>query len=448
MINQQLVDYVKQQLKAGVSLENITSVLQSQGWQDPDIVEALNSARSIIGPLQSQTTQPPLVVPESVLTKDPRASKKKIVITAGVLILLLTILITVHAYYRFVVSNKSSTGTTQAISQNESTNSNPLPYRNSLRHSIFLESLGVKSSTEGNGADDYMKFIGTEGKHGYWWSHYGGKNELDIKEDNIQIDSQDKKFLYAIADKKTFSLFPEHFYVPNSVIDNNGSNSSNLDPATLGIMARRFVAEAKRLEAAGNNTEAEKLLLALLTFGRKIEDQKYAPQIWLLSGITLEKNAAAELKTIYSNGASPKLMALQKYNDETLRIELETRDWFSKSFGISTYSSMLYKGSKDNRSVDSVYEELGGGTLSLSRQQFQALLTSLKDANEEIIQTAILGSMVFLSHATNMEPERSMAQAVLDNYSQSLNAYVKNLALSAIKTTPDELIKFIKSQPF
>lgn len=42
MTNQQLLDYIKQQLQQGVSREIITNNLISQGWQQPDVNEAFS----------------------------------------------------------------------------------------------------------------------------------------------------------------------------------------------------------------------------------------------------------------------------------------------------------------------------------------------------------------------------------------------------------------------
>ena len=43
MVNQQLLDYVKQQLQQGVSREQIKSSLMANGWQAQDIDEAFST---------------------------------------------------------------------------------------------------------------------------------------------------------------------------------------------------------------------------------------------------------------------------------------------------------------------------------------------------------------------------------------------------------------------
>jgi len=50
MINQQLLDYIKQQLQQGASREIITNNLISQGWQQSDVNEAFVSINSPISP--------------------------------------------------------------------------------------------------------------------------------------------------------------------------------------------------------------------------------------------------------------------------------------------------------------------------------------------------------------------------------------------------------------
>ena len=43
MVNQQLLDYIKQQIQQGVSREQIKSSLMTNGWQSADVEEAFNS---------------------------------------------------------------------------------------------------------------------------------------------------------------------------------------------------------------------------------------------------------------------------------------------------------------------------------------------------------------------------------------------------------------------
>ena len=61
MINQQILDYIKQQLQQGVSREQIKSSLMTNGWSESDINEAFTSLSNNSVPLPqspiSQQTQ-------------------------------------------------------------------------------------------------------------------------------------------------------------------------------------------------------------------------------------------------------------------------------------------------------------------------------------------------------------------------------------------------------
>lgn len=56
MTNQQLLDYIKQQLQQGVNREQIKSSLMTNGWQEQDIEEGFNSVNTPVLPGQSPTT--------------------------------------------------------------------------------------------------------------------------------------------------------------------------------------------------------------------------------------------------------------------------------------------------------------------------------------------------------------------------------------------------------
>ena len=59
MINQQILDYIKQQLQQGVSQEGIKKSLIANGWQTIDVEEGLNSVMSSNQSSQSSPVQPP-----------------------------------------------------------------------------------------------------------------------------------------------------------------------------------------------------------------------------------------------------------------------------------------------------------------------------------------------------------------------------------------------------
>ncbi len=56
MINQQLLDYINQQLSQNVSMESIKQALLLQGWQPQDIDEALSQLNAQNSPIPSQPT--------------------------------------------------------------------------------------------------------------------------------------------------------------------------------------------------------------------------------------------------------------------------------------------------------------------------------------------------------------------------------------------------------
>jgi hypothetical protein len=56
MANQQLLDYIKQQLQQGISREIITNNLISQGWQQSDITEAFSQTTGQNFSTQSNTS--------------------------------------------------------------------------------------------------------------------------------------------------------------------------------------------------------------------------------------------------------------------------------------------------------------------------------------------------------------------------------------------------------
>jgi hypothetical protein len=69
MTNQQLLDYIKQQLQQGVSREIITNNLISQGWQQPDVNEAFSQSS---GQSFSAQTNPSFAVGDA--TKNKKAT--------------------------------------------------------------------------------------------------------------------------------------------------------------------------------------------------------------------------------------------------------------------------------------------------------------------------------------------------------------------------------------
>ena len=75
MINQQILDYIKQQLQQGVSREQIKSSLMTNGWQENDISSAFN--------MLSQVPQTPMATEN--LSPQQRGINVKKMITKGIL---------------------------------------------------------------------------------------------------------------------------------------------------------------------------------------------------------------------------------------------------------------------------------------------------------------------------------------------------------------------------
>lgn len=90
MINQQLLDYIKQQLQQGTDREKINNSLMANGWQVSDIKEAFDSIIPSNQPVQP--TSPNISTPQSFSTFSPQPqngmSKKllAVILIVGVLI--------------------------------------------------------------------------------------------------------------------------------------------------------------------------------------------------------------------------------------------------------------------------------------------------------------------------------------------------------------------------
>lgn len=77
MVTQQLIDYIKQQLQNGISKENIKSALVANGWNENDIIQALNT-------LDNQPTQTNLT---PTAGKQSTSSKKIYYVVFAILLL-------------------------------------------------------------------------------------------------------------------------------------------------------------------------------------------------------------------------------------------------------------------------------------------------------------------------------------------------------------------------
>jgi len=78
MTNQQLLDYIRQQLTAGVSRESIKTALMSQGWSEQDVTEGfMMIEKSTVAPIP-QTPIPPSPIQPIVPTQSTAVLNEKI----------------------------------------------------------------------------------------------------------------------------------------------------------------------------------------------------------------------------------------------------------------------------------------------------------------------------------------------------------------------------------
>lgn len=93
MLNQQLLDYIKQSLATGVNREEIRSSLLGVGWQEMDIDEAMKSFNTghegIFVP--TQKIEPAIVQKSGLISK----------VMIGVILLVVIILIVIGGYFYF-----------------------------------------------------------------------------------------------------------------------------------------------------------------------------------------------------------------------------------------------------------------------------------------------------------------------------------------------------------
>ena len=88
MINQQLLDYVKQQLQNGVSKEQIKSNLLSNGWQESDINEAFALVDSLMSSTVSQISNSPQLPAEFQQPVEPKTKRSLFAVLLALGILL------------------------------------------------------------------------------------------------------------------------------------------------------------------------------------------------------------------------------------------------------------------------------------------------------------------------------------------------------------------------
>lgn len=103
MVNQQLLDYIRQQLQQGVSREQIKSSLLANGWQEADINETFalisNPAHSPQSPITSQPTITALPGASAILGQAWSLYKQRLGTFLGIMIIPMLVLIGVLAVF-------------------------------------------------------------------------------------------------------------------------------------------------------------------------------------------------------------------------------------------------------------------------------------------------------------------------------------------------------------
>ncbi len=114
MVNQQLLDYIRQQLAAGVSKEEIIQSLITTGWQGQDINDAFSTIGTQIAPQQMQQAPTTTFVQSTVgQNNSPHGKKKWPVILITAVILLLLGGGAAFAYYVLQITPSELAGTNQ-----------------------------------------------------------------------------------------------------------------------------------------------------------------------------------------------------------------------------------------------------------------------------------------------------------------------------------------------
>lgn len=427
MENQQLLDYIKQQLQQGVDRETIKNSLTAQGWQQSDLDQAFLQAQSKNTVLQSE-----------ILPQRNHSRMKKFFIIAGIILVLV---IGVLWYIGLLDFGYYFVKETLAPTKQEipSTANDQVVPKKILEHKTSFSMLGINFQKEnGNSADIYITLAGTFEKPGTWSEKYKGK-----KEEEIFLDSNDINTLLQMASREKFSLYPEHFSLPTSPLDFPKLQLPSLN--TIRAISRRVIATAKQLEEQGKKAEAEKLIQSLITIGRQFEDSVFNTQIQWLVGIAVEKTGAEGLRDFYQrNGDIAKSSTLNSYAQEVDAMKQQFSSWTEKSTKNMIVATALYAATRDYPSPNRAFVRAFYQKLETTEAEFQTWLDSVKAADDPIIQMDMILPMIMLKNANGLEPERSMAEAVLRQYAKSGNPYVAEYSQKALNISSEQIIQWFK----
>jgi hypothetical protein len=271
-------------------------------------------------------------------------------------------------------------------------------------HRIPLSALGVTTSRDlGNMADDFANYFGAHQSTGLWTRKYSA-----LDEDQIKLGAQDDGYLFAMASRKYFSLYPEYAPIPTFPTA-LAPLAAVFSPADIAAFARRVVAQS---QTAQSSNQAELLLQFLLVVGRKMQE---SPDLrsdqWAL-GNYVEQEAFSGLMTLYKNkGNASRVPQLTSYENETLALNTSFSTFFSSTRNFTAYSLALINLSSvaDNQTISSAFLSVGS-----SRENFDAML-KMFDASDPVVQDEGVVGLVALNALAAIEPEHTVARAILTN---------------------------------
>lgn len=426
MENQQLLDYIRQQLQQGVDKETIKNLLFDQGWQKSDLDQAF---------LQIQSLD--TITQAGILQKHHYFLMKRVFIIAGIILIVImgALWNTGLLNFGYLFVKESLTPTKQKVSIIADDKIVP---KKILEHKSFI-TLGINFPKEnGNSADIYMFLVGTLEKPGTWSTKYEGK-----KEEEIFLDLNDINMLLQMASREKFSLYPEHFSLPATPLDFLGSQPPSF--GTMRLIARRAITTANQLDEQGKKAEAEKLIQSLLVIGRQLEDSTFNTEIQWLTGIAIEKIAAEGLQDFYSkNGNTIKSNLLNIYVQEVDAIKKQFSNWSEKTannmiVAMTLYFQILVHPSPSRVFVRTLYQNL-----KTTEEEFQTWLNVYKSVDDSIIQMGMIFPMLILKNTDGLEPERSIAEAILRQYTKSNNSYVAEYSQKALNISSEQFLQWSK----
>lgn len=306
------------------------------------------------------------------------------------------------------------------------------PY-GSTKHTISLSEIGITATfnKEGDGGVLLVNLIGTPGKEGEW--RVTGKERV--------LTSDEIKKLEVMAYAKTFS-YPREL-IPSSA----PAIPKSIFPLynTLRWYARSAAVTAQDLEQKRNKASAEKLMQAVLTIGRRIEEQEYGTSLTWLVGASLEQVAVESLEEYYQRNSMPDMFQrVHRYGSETMRIKNEVVGKYISqdhvTVGLGAASMAVLQESNPNpggRAIQEAYLQTGR-----PRADAMVILVKLKQLkNEPIIQIEAIYPLMLYATSDKIQTEQKTAKAILEQYTKDPNIHVRTLSSSALRVSHEEVMQ-------